>query len=408
MRTFWLAVGFHLCFVSLAQKQVLIAQDSKYQSNSIAITEDSTQISIDGQLTALRIYWKETAFPLKLVVNQIEYGFSGHRDQDLLHPQDFVILDKACSNFSIYSSGRGQLIIESFNADHIDPFTSDKRKKKVNCEQPARIGPDQWRNGLSDPNSGRIEVEVKHCIVHHAASSNAQTDYTAVVRNIYLLHTESNGWDDIGYNYLIAPNGQVYLGRDPLGVADEDNIQGAHFCSKNSGTMGVCLIGNYTEIAPSDTMLLSLKELLTWKLHKENISALASFPHPNANSEDLASIAMHSEGCSTQCPGDSIAFRIAGIKIEVESMIKACQGVGIPHFSASKPVLYPNPTRGSITIRNAERYESMEIIDYLGRTLLKIERPNPMQDLSKISKGLYTIVLLTHGGNKTNLSLIIQ
>ena len=89
--------------------------------------------------------------------------------------------------------------------------------------------------------------------MHHSAGSTFDTNYTAVVRSYYLLHTEVNGWDDIGYNYLIARDGSIFAGRDPqnrTGVA-QDNVHGAHFCGKNDYTMGICVIGDFTSQAPA-------------------------------------------------------------------------------------------------------------------------------------------------------------
>ena len=51
--------------------------------------------------------------------------------------------------------------------------------------------------------------------VHHTASSN---DYSpeqaaAMVRGIYAYHVKSNGWSDIGYNFLVDKYGRAYEGR---------------------------------------------------------------------------------------------------------------------------------------------------------------------------------------------------
>lgn len=49
----------------------------------------------------------------------------------------------------------------------------------------------------------------------------------------------SNGWDDIGYNFLVGEDGNVYEGRG------WDNV-GAHAKDFNSQSMGVCILGTYT------------------------------------------------------------------------------------------------------------------------------------------------------------------
>src|SRR3712207_4826335 len=56
-----------------------------------------------------------------------------------------------------------------------------------------------------------------HLVVHHTAQSNTLTssepNWAARVRATWSFHTYSRGWGDIGYNWLIDPNGVIYAGR---------------------------------------------------------------------------------------------------------------------------------------------------------------------------------------------------
>src|SRR5437016_1926200 len=83
------------------------------------------------------------------------------------------------------------------------------------------------------------------------AGGNAATDWAAVVRSIWVLHVQGNGWNDIGYNYLIDPNGVLYEGR-----GGGDGVMGAHFSCVNSGTMGVALLGTFS-VVPAPAAALS-------------------------------------------------------------------------------------------------------------------------------------------------------
>lgn len=267
---------------------------------------------------------------------------------DIDIPPGFAVFRQPTNSINIKANKNTELLIELFYAPQIDVFSPKIKTKKDDCEKPETIAQSVWRAGLPDPIPGRNSVIVKHCIVHHSAGSNTDTNYINTVRNIYLLHTQSNGWDDIGYNFVIAPNGDVFSGRDPRGVADEDNIEGAHFCGKNGETMGVCLLGNYNLISPKQEMIDALESLLVWKLNKEKLSALASYPHPTPTSPDLGTIAMHQNGCATECPGDSVRFIIDDIKEEVEDKLKLCNGfTSILNENRSfKKVIYPNPSSG--------------------------------------------------------------
>ena len=145
---------------------------------------------------------------------------------------------------------------------------------------PEMIDQSVWREGLKAPDFERIVHDVHNVIVHHSASSNLVTDYTTAIRNIYLYHTEVRGWSDIGYNYVIAANGDILQGDVIREFMIRIVVMGAHFCSSNRGTMGICMLGTFTEIAPTDTAFASLEKLLVWKLGKDEMDALGQYAHP--------------------------------------------------------------------------------------------------------------------------------
>ncbi|MFY0602140.1 MAG: N-acetylmuramoyl-L-alanine amidase [Cyclobacteriaceae bacterium] len=181
----------------------------------------------------------------------------------------------------------------------------------------------EWRAGIASPSYSRSFTEVSHVVIHHSAGSNTNMDYTQVVRDIYLYHTGVNGWSDIGYNYLIAQNGDIYAGRDP-DTGEQDNVRGAHFCGKNSGTMGVCLLGNYETAFPTDETIESLKAVLSYKLSKESLDPMENYPHAFG---EIGSIVGHKDGCNTLCPGENVYSRIAELKVETQAILDDCAEV---------------------------------------------------------------------------------
>ncbi|XP_044733300.1 uncharacterized protein LOC123295904 [Chrysoperla carnea] len=87
-------------------------------------------------------------------------------------------------------------------------------------------------------------------IICHTAtsSSTTQSGNISAVRLIQTFHIESNGWSDIGYNFLIGCDGQVYEGRGWRKV-------GAHSKGFNQNSLGITFIGTFNTTLPSQKAL---------------------------------------------------------------------------------------------------------------------------------------------------------
>src|SRR6185369_8022061 len=91
----------------------------------------------------------------------------------------------------------------------------------------------------------RYAGRVYFAVVHHTAGSNSYSaaQSPAIVRAIELYHVKANGWNDIGYNFLVDKYGQVFEGRYG---GMERAVIGAHAEGFNTGSVGVAVIGNYS------------------------------------------------------------------------------------------------------------------------------------------------------------------
>ncbi|MEM9887070.1 MAG: N-acetylmuramoyl-L-alanine amidase [Bacteroidota bacterium] len=138
---------------------------------------------------------------------------------------------------------------------------------------------------------------VSHLIVHHSAGVNSANDWAAVVRSIWDFHVNTRGWDDVGYNWLVDPNGVLYEGRGA-------DLIGAHFCGANTGTEGICLLGNFTNITPKQAAVDKLVQFLAWKSCSESLYPIDRVRH-NASGRNLLQVSGHRDGCATACPGDA-------------------------------------------------------------------------------------------------------
>ncbi len=315
-----------------------------------------------------------------VIVNQDTFRVQPeeHETEDLPYSQStLLVFDQPFQEFILYTGEvKGKLTVSLFNAQaHKIPQPALRQERFTEddllCEKPTLITQEEWRAGLPLPTYQRATTQVNHVIIHHSATFNSLTDYENVVRNIYLFHTQDRGWSDIGYNFLVAPDGTLFEGRSAGGqnVAG-DNIRGAHFCGRNSGTMGVCLLGNYNTAVPTDTALATIVRVTSWKLNKEDLDPLATNSHPT--NSNLGVIAGHRNGCATECPGENLYARLEFIRISTEEQLaKECREEPEEPEEPQVFNIYPVPNDGTLTVSlpQPDSTVHLDIIDLQGRTL---------------------------------------
>ena len=178
----------------------------------------------------------------------------------------------------------------------------------------------EWRcpDGQITTHGSLSYTTVTHLIVHHTAMGveAPDSDWPALVRSIWNFHVFERGWADIGYNYLIDPNGVIYEGR-----SGGDDVMGAHFSGVNAGTMAVALLGDFTDAAPTIDALNSLKEILAWKCDQRGLDPEGRSLH-EASQLILNTISGHRDGPkATECPGEALYQLLPAIRAEVENLI---------------------------------------------------------------------------------------
>jgi hypothetical protein len=315
----------------------------------------------------------------------------------------FIIPDKAQSRFT-FNSGEinGKLRLYLLYAPPMElDFKRRLHKTEAYCEKPEVVRGSVWRDGLPDSKGVREVHEVNHCILHHSAGSNTKTDYVNVVRNIFLLHTQTNGWDDIGYNFVVAQDGTIFEGREHQNKDSTDNIKGAHFCGKNTNTMGICLLGNYMTTSPTPEAVKSIEHLFTWKCYKDGIKPLGSTNHPTSTSPLLPNIAGHQDGCATACPGDSLYRLLPDITWRVDSILKKC----LPSQHSEIRLLnedmiwYVDPGTGALQINLPKNHtwSHGRIINAQGQTVTTLQMANNerVKSVFGLTSGLYVVEFFT-------------
>lgn len=217
-----------------------------------------------------------------------------------------------------------------------------------------------------------------HLVVHHSAGFNTSTNFKDVVSYYWDFHVNTNGWDDIGYNWLVDPNGIIYEGRG-------SGVQGSHFSCMNSYTLGICMIGNFVAQAPTDTAVASLINILAYEAGSYNIDPDGMSTHTTSQLY-LHNVCSHRDGNSstapvgcpkgTTCPGDSLYDMLPVIRQRLAS--KACmQGVGVNENDIETWDIYPNPANEIVEIKGTEQIQTVRIFELSGKeAIINVEHTN--------------------------------
>ncbi|RCK70167.1 hypothetical protein DT076_05685 [Desertihabitans brevis] len=179
-----------------------------------------------------------------------------------------------------------------------------------------------WRGGWgADPNLGSTcrgpNPTLHAAIIHHTAGTNSytQADSAQIIRGIHAYHTNTLGWCDIGYNFLIDKWGRIFEGRDG---SVESNAHGAHAGSWNTDTVGISFMGNYETAAATTAMLESAARLAAWELapygrDPESRVTLAG--------KTIYRIAGHGDVMATACPGRNVIAKMASLRSRTAALI---------------------------------------------------------------------------------------
>jgi hypothetical protein len=162
---------------------------------------------------------------------------------------------------------------------------------------------------------------IKVAFIHHSATGNNYTcaQAPAVIRSIYRYHVKSDGWRDIGYNFLVDKCGTIYEGR--AGGVDKP-VMGAHTLGFNADSVGIAVLGTYEKSQPPAAAVRAVARLAAWKLGLYGIDPASTTTLVSEGSNKYAkgvsatfkAISGHRDGFTTECPGDELYNRLAGVR----------------------------------------------------------------------------------------------
>jgi len=137
-------------------------------------------------------------------------------------------------------------------------------------------------------------------IIHHTVTYIP--DSLATIRAIYYYHAVTRDWGDIGYNYLIDEQGNIYEGRE-----GGEGVVAGHARGCNEGSIGIGLMGDFSSRPMSPSMESALIEMLAWIADRYGIAPQGRAP---AWGLELPNIIGHRDVASTSCPGEQVYRRL--------------------------------------------------------------------------------------------------
>jgi hypothetical protein len=190
--------------------------------------------------------------------------------------------------------------------------------------QPAIVTRAQWGadESLRKDFAGYGQT-IKAAFVHHTtgASGYSSEEVPAMIRAIYAFHTQTNGWSDIGYNFLVDRFGRIFEGR--WGGVDKPVI-GAHTGGFNTDSVGVAALGDYELNMVPAAVVAAFGRIIGWKLDlygrdpygRTTLTAGVTDRYPQGTVVEFNVVSGHRDASNTLCPGKNLYPLLAQIRSE--------------------------------------------------------------------------------------------
>ena len=234
-----------------------------------------------------------------------------------------------------------------------------RRVPVTTAGMPAIVPRVSWGASRCKPRDTPSYGDVRAAYVHHTVSVNGYSRARAasLVLAICLFHRNGNGWDDVGYDFLVDRYGQVFEGR---GGGIDAPVIGAHAGGFNSESTGVALIGTFERSAPPRAALQSLEQLLAWKLALHGVPALGRVQVTSAGGSSsryragtrvtVNRISGHRDVNFTACPGTATYRRLPALRRAVALRQGPLSGLTLAAPVPPAPYGGGTPVGGRLTV----------------------------------------------------------
>ena len=183
----------------------------------------------------------------------------------------------------------------------------------------------EW-GGQYCPTRGVAYGQVRAAVVHHTVTANQYTRAQApsAILAVCRFHRNTNGWNDIGYNFVVDRYGRIWEGRD--GGVDEA-VMGSHAQGYNSQTTGISNLGTFTSVPQTDRAIQAMARLIRWKLGNHGVRTAgrprltsaggSSARYPAGDRRRFERILGHRDTGVTSCPGEQLYYQLPELRERV-------------------------------------------------------------------------------------------
>ncbi|CAF1590806.1 unnamed protein product [Rotaria magnacalcarata] len=132
--------------------------------------------------------------------------------------------------------------------------TIKRVKNKDQC--PRLINRTAW-NASESKNNTKLVTPVPYVAIHHTTGPQCTDldDCISLVQSFQRYHLKEHKWGDIGYNFVVGNNGHVFEGRGW-------NHTGSHCKRYNNQSIGIGVIGDFSNVSPSKSILNAVQSLI--------------------------------------------------------------------------------------------------------------------------------------------------
>jgi hypothetical protein len=198
--------------------------------------------------------------------------------------------------------------------------------KQADTSQPSIVPREQWASDKCPPRADPAYGQVNLAFIHHTVSTNeyGPEDSAAMVLAICRYHRNGNGWNDIGYNFLVDRYGTIFEGRAG-GIAEA--VVGAQAQGYNTTSTGIASLGTFSSGGQTPAGLAAIARVLSWKLAVHGVPPVGKvavvsqggstnrFP---AGARPLFDrISGHRDANATACPGDGLYAQLPQLRAMV-------------------------------------------------------------------------------------------